>query len=187
MIAVPRHRPLFDRSSQAGFSLPELFLVFFIIGVIQYLTVPTYVGARASAMDIALKKRADQFTAAVSLAHGEGMAQRSSLSQSTFTAYIIINNRNVYLNEFGYPANATARMDPRSGSQTAYECHQLWSALLTNPPSAGLLGDNLKDIRYLITKLDNVPVCRYTLVTPEMGSRYFDYNLKTGQTFLISH
>ena len=95
-----------------------------------------------------------------------------------------LNEKWIYLNEHGWPANTDSQSSPLSSNQTPEECLQLWQVLLDEPPPASIYAStNATGIRFYIYSI-NANKCRYLYAKDLVAPLYFDYALSNGSVVL---
>ena len=167
---------------QKGFSLFELTVVIVVIGLLILVGFRVYVDTIEDSQTKVIQFQANTFSRSAANIRGIAIATQSTkvtLDQADITSTAI------YVNEYSWPANTDATMSPKTGTQTATECEQLWQAIFSNAPAAAIdSGSDTSVSDYLISAIDG-QVCRYQLLRNQDEQYFFDYYLKTG-TVLVS-
>ena len=174
----------YENLRQSGFSLFELTVVIIIISFLVVIGYRYYFETIEDSQAKVIQFQANTFSRSVANIRGKALANNSTKVNldSADKSNIAIN-----VNEFGWPANTDARSSPKSGTQTANECAQLWQAIFKNAPPAKVENDvnqSDSDFDYVISAIDG-NICRYRLSRSQDGLYFFDYYLKTG-TVLVS-
>lgn len=162
---------------QKGFSLFELTVVLIVIAFLIFMGYRSYFGTIADSQTKAINYQADTFSRTVINIRGMAIASNSTRVILDKSA---LDSTPIYVNEYGWPANTDPGRSPKSSTQTAEECQQLWYGLFENAPTAVIKG-NVKDLTadYEISAI-NGQVCRYELNRKQEGSYFFDYSVRTG-------
>ena len=166
---------------QRGFSLFELTVVLIVIAFLIYMGYRSYFGTIADSQVKAIGYQADAFSRTVNNIRGMAIASNSTKVVMDKAA---MDGSAIYVNEYGWPANSDPGRSPRSSTQTAEECQQLWYGLFENAPKAVIRGkvkDRMAD--YEISVI-NGQICRYELTRKQEGSYFFDYSVRTGTVFV---
>lgn len=166
---------------QKGFSLFELTVVLIVIAFLIYMGYRSYFGTIADSQVKAISYQADTFSRTVTNIRGMAIASNSTTVVMDKAA---MDSTPIYVNEYGWPANTDPGRSPKSSTQTAEECRQLWYGLFENAPKAVIKG-KVKDrtADYEISTI-NGHICRYELTRKEEGTYFFDYSVITGTVFV---
>lgn len=158
---------------QKGFSFLELTLVIIVISFLLYLGIETYIKDIEKSQREALRYQANSFSRSI-----HNLRASAQIGGRNF---VILDEKKIYLNEFGWPANTHNSMSAKSWNQTPQECQQLWNALYQKPPASVLnISEKTPSIHYLISSI-NGRICRYELLRKQEGTYFFDYHLSTGE------
>ncbi len=166
---------------QCGFSLFELTVVLIVIAFLIYMGYRSYFSTIADSQAKAIGYQADAFSRTANNIRGMAIATNSTK--------VVLDNADmdgqaIFVNEYGWPANTDVGRSPKSSTQTAEECEQLWHAIFENAPKTALKGKvNSHAADYEVSAI-NGQICRYELTRKQEGSYFFDYSLRTGTVFV---
>jgi len=93
-----------------------------------------------------------------------------------------LDGQQIFVNEYGWPANTSPELDSSVGTQTAAECYELWFGLMSHPIAAtveGIESLHRGSTRYHVSRSGNS--CRYELTSTLDDVYLFDYDLETGK------
>ena len=138
---------------QTGFSLIELTVVVIIIAILATVFLRYAEGLVEEAEQVSLESISNSFANIVGSLRGQWV-----VAGRRQPAMVELDNQLIYLNEFGWPANARADSDPASDSQTADECRQLWEAITQNPTPATIDPARRTEQRLHISAPDGKPL-----------------------------
>ncbi len=158
---------------EKGFSLLELIFVIIIIAFLLFIGSEVYLSEIENSKRETLLFQANTFSRTINNLRATALIHQSKS--------VDLDNKKIYLNEKGWPANTKVNLSAKSWDQTSEECQQLWFALYERPPESILnINEKKSSSLYFISSI-NGRICRYELLRKEEGAYFFDYHLDTGE------
>lgn len=168
------------------FGLFEMILVTTIIGILAAAGVTYYGQIVDGAREAAVEAQARAFTAVVSMIHWSWSVKGSNFVPATerVDALVLIDTQPVYLNGFGWPTHAEARLS-RAGL-SSLGCLQVWDAIMQNPGNIRVRStETLPADGLFYVSAQQGRICHYETLTPSRKLHYFNYNVVSGRVDIV--
>ena len=157
----------------------ELVLVLFVISILISFSYGFYIKNISESKLKSVEFQSSFFRRMVQNIHAYG--------ESTGFNVVVINGKKIYLNQYGFPANAQQGRSTDVNDQSAEECQQLWDAFF-QAKSERQYKDKYKKKKSrtpsVIVTVNKNQYCRYDLFPSQAGAYFFDYHFKTGTVLL---
>lgn len=162
-------------SGPEGFTLIELVVALVIIGLIASVALGRFVDVADDARATKVLSMSGAFKEAANLTHARWIAKGGS---ANVNAVVVEGGTSIGVNDAGWPENLLATGG--DGVVTASECVELWSGLLTSPPTISTTAGTAA----WLASAPNGTTCRFD----DNGSsgRYFTYDSSVGTLAVVS-
>ncbi len=175
--------------TQRGFTFIELIAVIVLIGLLSAVALPRFLEVADDAQISTLQGVSGGLATAIAMAHAQWKAEGNQAPAPTDAnnkTQINMDGKIIYMNENGWPANASSALESGVNGTSDQECLEVWDNVLQSSPPATTVSSERPDNRYFASAeaVSGDIFCRYELIINQsenaVATHYIDYRLSNG-------